>query len=407
VVGQNTKYKTGDFLDFVFCILSRLVCCDVTKTKSSCFQICVIIVCCGIAGTKYKLRSPLHKLDNYTYHESSMKRSAALSLTKPAATKKHKPVNVVSSLARVVQATKTKASVTPKLSRSQLKGFHYLLSTASYITVLEGTQMGVKKIRERCYDHYHGYDADHPGVVKMFLEGQGRFRVIWNAGRIVNGFGTFSGIAIETLEKAISRPTLKGTTLITGRQLLDKAKEALSEAKKLLGFWMEFMNNGSLPSGMNEEYALQYVLFRAFQESSSERGDRGDDDDSVEEIETNVTNAQFNDNFDETLFDGLGDVENVGDGDSDSGSDREEAPAVIGPVAGLKEKKRYDVPHNFLPPAMLPFILYGPYGVGVYNLEISAVLNMDTKGIEESSLSKTMNAESLKESKAKDSNAQR
>jgi hypothetical protein len=35
VVGQNTKYKTGDFADFVFCILSCHVCCGETKNKNA------------------------------------------------------------------------------------------------------------------------------------------------------------------------------------------------------------------------------------------------------------------------------------------------------------------------------------------------------------------------------------
>jgi hypothetical protein len=47
--------------------------------------------------------------------------------------------------------------------------------------------------------------------------------------------------------------TLTGKKVIDGRQILDKAKAALLEAKKLLGYWMEFLYNGQFPSGMNEE----------------------------------------------------------------------------------------------------------------------------------------------------------
>jgi hypothetical protein len=35
VVGQNTKYKTGDFAGFVICILSCHVCCGETKNKTT------------------------------------------------------------------------------------------------------------------------------------------------------------------------------------------------------------------------------------------------------------------------------------------------------------------------------------------------------------------------------------
>ena len=32
------------------------------------------------------------------------------------------------------------------------------------------------------------------------------------------------------------------------------------EAEKYLGYWMEFIVNGRLPNGMNEEKTLHYVL---------------------------------------------------------------------------------------------------------------------------------------------------
>jgi hypothetical protein len=93
----------------------------------------------------------------------------------------------------------------------------------------------------------------------MFLEGSGRYRVLWDGGRIIDGFGSLSGITHESVAKAVPNSTLKGNTLITGRQIVDKAKLALNEAKKLLGYWMEFLVNGQMPSGKNEDDALQYV----------------------------------------------------------------------------------------------------------------------------------------------------
>ena len=38
--------------------------------------------------------------------------------------------------------------------------------------------------------------------------------------------------------------------------ILVKAKTALLEAKKLLGFWMKFLKSGQFSIGMNEEDAL-------------------------------------------------------------------------------------------------------------------------------------------------------
>lgn len=68
----------------------------------------------------------------------------------------------------------------------------------------------------------------------------------------------------------ILRPTLRGQNLITGRQILDKARACVMEAKKLLGFWMEFLVDDHFPSGMSHDDASEYVLGRARDESSIE-----------------------------------------------------------------------------------------------------------------------------------------
>ena len=69
-----------------------------------------------------------------------------------------------------------------------------------------------------------------------------------------------SGLSRASIEEVIYKPTLKGKTIITGRQILDKTRDALKEAKKYLAFWMEFLVGGSMPSGMKEVNALQHVM---------------------------------------------------------------------------------------------------------------------------------------------------
>jgi hypothetical protein len=134
---------------------------------------------------------------------------------------------------------------------------------------------------------YHGDDEDQTGHVGMFLNGQGRYTVLWesmnreNSDVIGEGFGPISGLSRRSIEDVIRSPTLSGNKRINGRQLLTKAKVALREAKVLLGFWSEFTRNG-MPSGMDESDALKHVLKRAFQEKSAECGDIDDDDDDEE-----------------------------------------------------------------------------------------------------------------------------
>jgi hypothetical protein len=145
------------------------------------------------------------------------------------------------------------------------------------------------------------------------------------------------------------------------------------------------------------------VLFKAYSETSPESGGKDEEIVEDESKERNEGNVDDTDDFDETLFDGLGDNENDEEGEdidesSDSGSDKEQAPAVFEkstsrPVAGTKNK----APRHFFPAAILFFMLYGPYGVAVFNLEVNAVLNMDTNAIDEGCLSKTMNTEHMKD----------
>ena len=92
--------------------------------------------------------------------------------------------------------------------------------------------MNTSDLREKCYNFYHGYDEDHIGVVKISLAGNDGFHILWDSGRIASGFGNLSGLSLASIEDVIYKPTLKGKAIITGRQILDKARDALKEAKK-------------------------------------------------------------------------------------------------------------------------------------------------------------------------------
>ena len=61
--------------------------------------------------------------------------------------------------------------------------------------------------------------------------------------------------------------------------------------------------------------------------------------------------------------------------------------------------------NNFYPPALLFFILYGPYGVGAYNFDITNCLSVENKSIDLSAkTNKNMNKSSMKEKTTKERN---
>ena len=100
---------------------------------------------------------------------------------------------------------------------------------------------------------------------------------------ISDGFGPISGLSSSSIERVILLSTLKGSKILDGRSVLKKAKAALAECRILVAYWMDFLIDGSMPSGMTEEDALEYVLNKSFQENSIEI----DDNDEDEEMLTN------------------------------------------------------------------------------------------------------------------------
>ena len=63
--------------------------------------------------------------------------------------------------------------------------------------------------------------------------------------------------------------------------------------------------------------------------------------------------------------------------------------------------KSYD---DYFPAPMIFFMLYGPYGVGVNNFDVTSALTMDTKTLEnDSRSSKQMNTKSMRQSQKDES----
>ena len=60
--------------------------------------------------------------------------------------------------------------------------------------------------------------------------------------------------------------TLSGSNVLDGRSIVKKAKAALAECRILLSFWMDFLFDGNMPSGKDEEDALEHVLEKAYAE---------------------------------------------------------------------------------------------------------------------------------------------
>ena len=145
-----------------------------------------------------------------------------------------------------------KSGPPPPINAKQQKAFHHLLSAAAYNSVFEGNTDSTEGLRELCARYYHGFDEDYIGVAASFLQGDGRFGVLWDDDVIAPGFGHLSGLSHAQLK------------------ILEKGRACLMEAKKMLALWIEFLIDGQMPSGMIENNALQHVLKRARALTSNE-----------------------------------------------------------------------------------------------------------------------------------------
>jgi hypothetical protein len=341
-------------------------------------------------------------------HNLKMRKTGAPSTL--AASKKQKmeePSQLTFQSARSVKSSTVSRPL--PLSAKQLKAFHYLIAAASYFSVLECNAMAGIKMKEKCSMFYHGYDDDHPGFLHQFLVGSGRFGVLWEDNNIIQGLGYISGVSRGSCKAVLMMSTLSARNKINGRQILAKAKVALLEAKKLLAYWMEYLVNGKFPSGKNEEDALKYVIRRAREETSvelveedEEDGDDGDntqDDNIKNDAEEEDTDTAVGDNNNVTAV-----FKNEEDEQYSDSEDDDKPPSKEKTFHG----KNTNPESTFLTASLLLFMLYGPYGVEAYGLDITPALSMNTVGIDEQAVTKKNNNQvSIRESQRKDEDRRR
>jgi hypothetical protein len=114
---------------------------------------------------------------------------------------------------------------------------------------------------------------------------------------------------------------------IDGASIKTKIDSTLKELKKCLGHWNEFAPRGCFPSGKNEDDALKYVI----EMMKVHKGEDDDDDDDVD---------------------------------------------------GAEEKEDDDDEPITMQPYIPAFMLFGPYGVRKWNLELCELVSIDTAAID-------------------------
>lgn len=237
--------------------------------------------------------------------------------------------------------------------------------------------------------YYHGDGKDQIGQVGLLLNGSGRYKVLWEDDRIKPGFGILSGISKESIKNIVNQPTLTGgRNNINGRQLLSKAKASIKEVKILLAYWTDFTKGGGFPSGKNEEDALLFVSESIAMEHQQNMEKEDDTDDDEEDDSPPVAQAL-------ALTQPLRTNKRVVDSDNDEaevGGDNNESSDESS-VEELVQKKKY------ISPALVTFMLLGPYGTAAYGFPISACFSIDTEAIEDNSKSGMYNTKSMKEEK--------
>lgn len=230
---------------------------------------------------------------------------------------------------------------------------------------------------------YHGDGDDQIGQVGNLLNGIGRYKVLWEDDKIKAEFGILNGVSKDSVREIINQPTLSGRKRITGRQLLLKARESLRESKILLAYWNDFTKNGGFPSGKNEDDALEFCKesLSTERQQNLEKDDDTDDDEDDDELSASqgrpINKTQKNNR--------------VGDSDDEDAEDE-------GSDDGEKEIEQ--VSRRFYnSPALLTFMLLGPYGCEAYGFPVSAAFTIDTEGIEENAKNGMYNTKSIKEEK--------
>ena len=238
---------------------------------------------------------------------------------------------------------------------------------------------------------YHGdpKDKDQIGQVGMLLNGTGRYRVLWEDDLIKPEFGILAGVSKDTVKEFINLPTLSGRKRIDGRQLIAKAKASIKESKILLAYWTDFTKAGGYPSGKNEKDALNFCTESVSTEHEQNMEKESDDEEEEEENEEAPPQSQSR-----VLTQPLKRKSAVVDSDNDEAeaSGEESDNDADDDIEFISRKK-------FIPPALVTFMLLGPYGAAAYGFDISAVFSVDTEAIDENSKKGIYNTKSMKEEK--------
>lgn len=199
-------------------------------------------------------------------------------------------------------------------------------------------------------------------------------------------FGILAGVSKESVKEFIHYPTLSGRKYINGRQLIAKAKACIKDCKVLLAYWTDYTKAGGFPSGKNEKDALLFCTesVNTENEQNLER-ENGSDDDEEDDKEPPGQEA--------TATAPTQPLRNSRVVDSDiEDADVEEDDEDNDSVEYVSKKK-------FIPPALISFMLLGPYSVAAFGFEISAIFSVDTEAIEENAKTGMYNTQSIKEEK--------
>ena len=146
-------------------------------------------------------------------------------------------------------------------------------------------------------NYYHGDGSDIIGKANDFLQGKFRYRVLWEdnygeiSSNISNGYRHLSGVSRGSIGQVKCNSTFSSKNMLDGRSFIKKAKAAIAECKILLSYWKDFLFDGSMPSGMNEGDALQYVLNKAYAENAAE--DLDDDDNAAPVNDANSSDGDY------------------------------------------------------------------------------------------------------------------
>ena len=143
------------------------------------------------------------------------------------------------------------------------------------------------------FQAYHGSaEVDIASFALQCIAGDGAYSALWDKEEE-------TGVTTLTLKKSIchreefryisgssitiasiSVANQKSSVLIDGRAIFNTGKKVLKNCKKALAFEKQFLRNGQMPSGSNEEDLDKYILDGMIKALKASGADENDDPDS-------------------------------------------------------------------------------------------------------------------------------